>query len=60
MGKSRKFNLDDYEDDYSVPESRERDWRDERKEKRAKKEAMDIVTPFKPIWEQPRPQRGRR
>lgn len=60
MGKSRKFDPDDYEDDYGFTDRKENDWRDERKEKRAKKEAMDIETPLKSIWEQPRTQRGRR
>jgi hypothetical protein len=57
MGKSRKFDPDDYEEDYGFMDRRE-DWRDERKEKRAKKEAMDVEPP-KPTWS-PKPQTARR
>lgn len=56
MGKSRKFDPD-YEDDYGFLDRKD-DWRDERKEKRAKKEAID-EEPSKPIW-QPRPNKDRR
>jgi hypothetical protein len=58
MGKSRKFDPDDYEDDYGFTDRKENDWRDERKEKRAKKEAIDVEPP-KTIW-QPKTQRARR
>lgn len=50
MGKSRKYDPE-YEDDYGFLERKD-EWRDERKEKRAKKEAIDAdKTP--PAW-QPR------
>lgn len=57
MGKSRKFNPDDYEDDYGFTDRKENDWRDERKEKRAKKEAIDEQP--QPAW-QPKQSRPRR
>lgn len=57
MGKSRKFNPDDYEDDYGFTDRKENDWRDERKEKRAKKEAIDEQP--QPVW-QPKQSRPRR
>ena len=46
MGKSRKYDPD-YEYEY---EERKDDWRNERKEKRAKKEAID-EEPTKPVWQ---------
>jgi len=47
MGKSRKYDPE-YEDDYGFLE-RKNEWRDERKEKRAKKEAID-ADQTKTIW----------
>lgn len=58
MGKSRKFHPDDYEDDYGFMDRKENDWRDERKEKRAKKEAMDEQP--QPYQWQPKQSRPRR
>lgn len=46
MGKSRKYDPD-YDYEY---EDRKDSWRDERKEKRAKKEAID-EDPKKPMWQ---------
>lgn len=51
MGKSRKNERSDYDDDdYGFYETRDynRDWRDERRERRAKKEFID--EPAEPDW----------
>ncbi len=55
MGKSRKNERSGYDDDddHGFYESRDynRDWRDERRERRAKKEAID--EPVEPEWYSP-------
>jgi len=55
MGKSRKNERSNYDDDddYGVYETKDynRDWRDERRERRAKKEAID--EPVEPEWYSP-------